>query len=59
MIGRRIAFSNTWCNNCQSDKTITELDSTYFLNKKCFGLLIFEADFVLKIEDNLCMLALS
>ena len=29
IIGCKIAFSNTWCNNCQSSKAVTET-SIYF-----------------------------
>ena len=31
----------------------------YFLNERYFSLLVFEVDFVLKIEDNVCFLFLE
>ena len=33
--------TSIWCNNCQLGKAITELDSIYFLNKRCFGLMFY------------------
>ena len=31
----------------------------YFLNERYFSLFVFEVDFVLKIEDNVCFLLLE
>ena len=54
IMGCRIAFSDTWCNNWQSDKAVTE---TWFnllslSMKDACSFFIFEVHFVLKITNS-------
>ena len=53
MIGCRIAFSDTWCNNCQSGMTITKTCLLYLLNKIYFSFSIFGVN--LKKIINVCL----